>query len=192
VRLPLPGGDAVYLEAFFGRAEGDRLFADLLERTPWETGTLTLFGKTLEMPRRIAWHGDPGASYAYSGLRHAPAPWTPALREIKRRVEREAGTTFNGVLLNLYRTGRDSMSWHADDEPELGPEPVIASVSLGAARVFQLKHRTDRGLERVSLELGHGSLLIMRGATQRHWLHQVPKTRAPVGPRINLTFRRIL
>jgi alkylated DNA repair dioxygenase AlkB len=144
-------------------------------------------GRRIPIPRLTAWHG--AAGYVYSGIRLTPAPWTPPLLELKALAERLAGQSFNSVLLNLYRDGRDSVSWHADNEPGLGRDPVIASLSLGAVRRFQLKHR--RLPERLTLDLPHGSCLIMAGATQHHWLHQLPKTKAPVGPRINLTFRRM-
>jgi alkylated DNA repair dioxygenase AlkB len=142
-------------------------------------------GRRLPIPRLTAWHGQAG--YVYSGIRMAPAPWTPPLLELKDIAEALAGQPFNSVLLNLYRHGRDSVSWHADNEPGLGRNPVIASISLGAERRFQLKHR--RTGERLSVDLAHGSCLIMAGATQHHWLHQLPKIAQPVGPRINLTFR---
>jgi alkylated DNA repair dioxygenase AlkB len=140
------------------------------------------------IPRLTAWHGEAG--YVYSGIAMQPAAWTPALLEIKRCAEHHAGQGFNSVLLNLYRDGRDSVSWHADNEPGLGRDPVIASLSLGATRRFQLKHRRN-GL-RVAIDLEHGSCLVMAGATQHHWLHQLPKTARPVGPRVNLTFRRMM
>ena len=141
----------------------------------------------MPIPRLTAWHG--AAGYVYSGIRLTPAAWTPPLLELKALAERLAGERFNSVLLNLYRDGRDSVSWHADNEPGLGRDPVIASLSLGAVRRFQLKHR--RLDERLALDLPHGSCLIMAGATQHHWLHQLPKTTRPVGPRINLTFRHM-
>jgi len=139
------------------------------------------------IPRLTAWHGEKG--YVYSGIRLEPAPWNEPLLELEAIAEELAWAPFNSVLLNLYRDGRDSVSWHADNEPGLGYNPVIASVSLGAQRRFQLRHR--RSGARVSLDLPHGSCLIMAGATQHHWLHQLPKTARPVGPRINLTFRHM-
>lgn len=139
-------------------------------------------------PRLSAWQGD--ATYAYSGLTLHPAPWTPQVEAVRRRIEAAAGDAFNSVLANLYRNGADRLGWHADDEPELGPAPVIASASFGAPRRFLL--RPKRGGASVPIVLEPGSLLVMRGPTQRHWLHSIPPTRRPVGPRINLTFRRIL
>ena len=141
--------------------------------------------------RLTAWYGDEGAAYTYSGLKNTPVPWTGPILEVKRAVEPHCGVTFNSVLLNRYRSGQDSVSWHADDEPEFGKDPVIASVSFGETRAFQLKHKKRKEL-RASVELTHGSLLLMRGGTQENWLHQVPKTRRPVRERLNLTFRVVV
>ncbi len=165
---------------------GERLFAELVAATAWRSERATVMGRTLSIPRLTAWHGEAG--YVYSGIRMEPAPWNPPLLEIKARAEALAARRFNSVLLNLYRDGRDGVAWHSDGEPGLGRDPVIASVSLGAARRFQLRHRRDRAAK-LALDLPHGSCLIMAGATQHHWLHQVPKTARPVGPRVNLTFR---
>ena len=145
----------------------------------------------IEVPRLTAWYGDEGTGYIYSGIRNVPLPWTPALIEVKRAIEPLSGVVFNSVLLNRYRTGKDSVSWHADDEPEFGDQPVIASVSFGSTRSFQLKHKKRKELK-VSVELTHGSLLIMRGGTQANWLHQIPKTGRPVEERLNLTFRVVV
>ena len=153
--------------------------------TPWRQEVATVMGRRMPIPRLTAWHGASG--YVYSGIEMAPAPWNQPLLEIKAVAEACAGCAFNSVLLNLYRDGRDSVSWHADNEPGLGRDPVIASVSLGATRRFQMKHR--RRQARVAIDLPSGSCLVMAGATQHHWLHQVPKTSRPLGPRINLTFR---
>jgi alkylated DNA repair dioxygenase AlkB len=165
----------------------DRSFADLHAATAWRQEIARVMGRAVPLPRLTAWYGEAG--YIYSGIRHEPRPWTPILLDLKAIAEALAGQPFNSVLLNLYRDGRDSVSWHADDEPGLGPEPMIASLSLGAARRFLLRHRRTR--ERVEVVLGHGSCLVMSGAVQHHWQHQVPKTARPVGPRINLTFRRM-
>lgn len=190
VSVPLPDGELWYWPHAFDAEAADRHCGTLRGAIGWEQEEILIFGERRRVPRLVAWHGDPGTTYAYSGTSHEPRPWTPELEAIRDRVECLAGHSFNAVLLNLYRDGRDGMGWHADDEPELGPDPVIASVSLGATRRFRLKHRRNRA-EPVTLELGHGSLLLMAGATQRHWLHAVPKTATPVGERINLTFRRI-
>jgi len=181
-------GQAFLIERACTPAEADRLFEELLRLTPWRQEVATVMGRRVPIPRLTAWHGEAG--YVYSGIRMEPAPWSEPLLELKAVAERLAGRPFNSVLLNLYRDGRDSVSWHADNEPGLGREPVIASISLGAVRRFQLRHRR-RG-ERIGLDLPHGSCLIMAGATQHHWLHQLPKTARPVGPRINLTFRLML
>lgn len=188
--LDLPDGAARYWPAAFDAAAASRLFTDVRAGIDWQAEEILIFGRRVPVPRLVAWHGDPGASYTYSGTPHVPKPWTEELLVIRRRVIALAGVDFNSVLLNHYRDGRDGMGWHADDEPELGHDPVIASVSLGAARRFCLRHRRRRGL-RVDLELAHGSLLLMYGGTQHHWLHALPKTAAAVGERINLTFRRI-
>lgn len=188
--IPLADGSArLWRQAFPADAAG-RLFAEIRREIDWRQETITIFGANRLVPRLVAWHGDAAARYAYSGVMHEPEPWTPALSSIRASVRRITGLAFNAVLLNLYRDGRDGMGWHADDEPELGPDPVIASVSLGAARRFCLRHRR-LGL-RVDLTLEDGSLLLMSGATQRNWVHAVPKTARPVGERINLTFRRVL
>ena len=174
-------------------ATADAWFERLTHETPWRQEQIRLFGREVTVPRLTAWVADEGLTYTYSGLTHEPSPWTDTLRAIRRRLHETTGIDFNGVLLNRYRDGEDSMGWHADDEPELGPAPTIASVSLGAIRTFQLKHRTRKDVARVDVDLAHGSLLVMRPPTQAHWLHQIPKRRgrdAP-GERINLTFRRI-
>jgi alkylated DNA repair dioxygenase AlkB len=182
----LPGDGLVQLyEDALSEADAGRLFDQLMAVTCWRREIATVMGRRVPIPRLTAWHGEAG--YVYSGISMAPTPWNPPLLEIKAAAEACAGQTFNSVLLNLYRDGRDSVSWHADNEPGLGRNPVIASVSLGATRRFQMKHRGAN--HRLALDLPHGSCLVMAGATQHHWLHQVPKTARPVGPRINLTFR---
>lgn len=190
-RLAVPDGEGVLYRRAFTPAERAHLFAVLREETAWRQQVITVYGRAIASPRLSAWHGDPEAVYGYSGLRLEPAPWTPTLRIVRERVEALAATRFNSVLLNLYRDGQDSMGWHSDDEPELGTNPVIASVSLGATRTFQFKHKQNPDLK-LSLDLTHGSLLLMRGGTQHFWKHQVPKTKKPLGPRINLTFRVII
>ncbi len=187
----LPDADLSLFDHFFDESEADRLHRMLTTEVPWQQDRITVYGRTLDQPRLTAWHADPGKTYAYSGIRMHPRPWTPALLAIKARVEDAAQAVFNSVLLNLYRSGRDSVGWHRDDEPELGRNPVIASVSLGATRMFQMRHVARKDLGRIDIPLGHGSLLLMCGTTQHCWEHQVPKTARPVGPRINLTFRRI-
>ena len=178
-------GEAWLHAAALGPADADRLQGELAAAIAWRQETATIMGRRLPIPRLTAWHGEAG--YVYSGIAMQPAPWAPPLLELKLCAEAHAGQAFNSVLLNLYRDGSDSVSWHADNEPGLGRDPVIASISLGAVRRFQLKHRQSGA--RVALDLGHGSCLVMAGAVQHHWLHQLPKTAQPVGPRINLTFR---
>ena len=189
--LDLPEAAVVLYPAFFSGLVADRLLRELRDTTAWRRETITLYGKTIDVPRLTAWYGDEGTSYIYSGIRNEPLPWTPVLGEIKRAVEPPARVVFNSVLLNRYRTGQDSVSWHADDEPEFGEQPVIASVSFGGTRTFQFKHK-KREESKASVELTHGSLLIMRGGTQANWLHRIPKTARMVEERLNLTFRAIL
>ena len=190
VALDLPDGEARYWPGAFETAEAAQLFEALRLGIEWRGEEILMFGRRVPVPRRVAWHGDPGASYTYSGTEHHPRPWMPELEYVRDRVAGLTGAAFNAVLLNLYRDGRDGMGWHADDEPELGPNPVIASVSLGATRRFCLRHRRRKDL-RLDLPLAHGSLLLMSGATQHHWVHALPKAAVAVGERINLTFRRV-
>lgn len=189
--IPLTDGSARLWRLAFSTDECRRLFEALRQEIDWRQEEIVIFGARRRVPRLVAWHGDPCARYTYSGVAHDPQPWTPTLSIVRERVRRITGFESNAVLLNRYRDGRDGMGWHADDEPELGADPVIASVSLGAARRFCLRHRRRRNL-RVDLTLEDGSLLLMSGATQRYWVHAVPKTARPVGERINLTFRRVL
>ncbi len=187
--LNLPDADIALLPAL-RVTEGalNMLIAD----TPWRQDDIVLFGKRMQQPRLHAWYGDPGASYTYSGLRNTPTPWTALLADIKARVEAVCGVAFNSVLLNLYRDHRDSMGAHSDDERALGPAPTIASLSLGATRAFVLKHRHRADIKPVRLALHNGSLLLMRGQTQVHWKHSVPKKTHFCAPRVNLTFRSII
>lgn len=189
--LLLPDAEMALDPGWLPPAQADALWQALYAAIPWEVHRLRLFGREVASPRLSCWIGDPGAVYAYSGARFQPRPWPPALRPVRARLQAELGADFNSVLANLYRDGRDSMGWHSDDEPALGPRPVIASLSLGATRRFVLKQRRDPA-RRLALELPHGSLLLMRGDTQRHYRHALPRTARPLGPRINLTFRRIL
>jgi len=183
-------GKVIFYPNFLKFPECDRFFADLYECVNWRQDTIKIFGKTKPLPRLTAWYGDEGQSYTYSGIEQHPEPWNPTLQSIKSKVEDIAEVTFNSVLLNLYRDGKDSVSWHSDDEPELGKNPVIASVSLGATRRFSLKHKVSKDLK-VNLDLPNGSLLLMKGETQHFWQHQIAKTSKFVEPRINLTFRII-
>lgn len=189
--LDMPDADVHFYPHFFEEPEAVRLLAELTQNTPWRQDQIRLFGRWVDQPRLTAWHGDPGCSYTYSGMTMQPLAWTDELLAIKERIEPVAGVVFNSVLLNYYRSERDSMGWHADDEKDLGKNPVIASVNLGATRRFHFKHRYLKD-QRVGLDLTAGSLLIMAGPTQHFWLHQLPKSARSLGPRINLTFRAIL
>jgi alkylated DNA repair dioxygenase AlkB len=180
------GGMLLYNPAFFGPTEADALFTVLCRETAWKQEV----GRGRPFPRLTAWYADNGLVYRYSGVAHTGTGWTQALLDVRRRIEAASGAAFNSVLLNRYRSGQDSIGMHADDEPELGVNPVVASVSLGAVRTFVLKHRKSG--EKLALPLAHGSLLVMGGTCQHHWLHGVPKTERDVGERINLTFRNIL
>ncbi|HEY6882336.1 MAG TPA: alpha-ketoglutarate-dependent dioxygenase AlkB [Polyangiales bacterium] len=183
--------DGAYLEFEPHWAEhADETLRALLGEVPFAARAIRLFGREVMQPRLVAFLGDPGAAYTYSGVRHEPAPWTPTLTALREQLSARTGLAFNAVLCNLYRDGRDSMGWHSDDEPELGPVPLVASLSFGAVRRFTLRHRTRE--HKHELALTHGSLLLMRGTTQRFYRHAVPKQPTLVEPRINLTFRRIL
>jgi alkylated DNA repair dioxygenase AlkB len=182
-------GLVTYDPCFLERPQADALLRALLCDVPWKQEHLRIYGREIPFPRLTAWYGDPGAVYTYSGIANRPLAWTPPLAQLRERVQRTLGVRFNSALLNLYRTGCDGMGWHADDEPELGARPVIASVSLGAVRRFELRSRETRELRRIDLE--HGSLLVMSGESQRCWEHQVPKERTIRATRINLTFRAV-
>ena len=186
-----PDLDVSVHRAAIAAADADALFTALLAEVPWEQHDIVMFGRKSPVPRLEAWIGDPGLHYTYSGITQHPKPWTPAVQRVRDIAATVAGGSFNSVLVNRYRSGADGVAWHADDEPELGPEPLIASVSFGATRTFQFRRRDDPK-ERRSLELHHGDIIVMRGPTQRAWLHQIPKTASVVGERLNLTFRTIV
>jgi alkylated DNA repair dioxygenase AlkB len=188
--LDMPDADVVFYPTFFDAEESQQLFQDLIDNIAWEELEAKFPWGTVKIPRLVAWYGDAGKAYSYSGVKHEPLAWTATLLTIKTRVEAPAAVSFNSVLLNQYRDENDSVGWHSDDEPELGAFPVIASVSFGATRPFQFKHR-DLPANQYTLDLTAGSLLIMRGATQRHWRHRIPKVKTPCSTRINLTFRII-
>ena len=189
--IALADGELRYLPQWVAAGEADGWLQRLREETPWTQPQVHIYGRRLAVPRLVAWYGDREARYRYSGLEHVPLPWTPLLQEIRQRVEAASGCRFNGVLLNLYRDGQDAMGWHSDDEAELGPDPLLASLSLGASRRFDLRRKGSSRIEH-SLELAHGSLLVMGGPTQHHWQHQIARTRRVLTPRLNLTFRLIL
>jgi alkylated DNA repair dioxygenase AlkB len=190
--LPIPDAEVYYLPRLPLGRSADAVMRRLNDEVPWRAEEITLFGRKIMQPRLTAWYGDPGCIYSYAGIRLHPTPWNETLRDVKTQIEAATAETFNSVLLNCYRDGRDSVGFHSDDEPELGPRPVIASLSLGAERVFVMKHKTARDLKPVRLKLASGSLLLMKGETQHNWRHGVPKASRPCGSRINLTFRRIL
>lgn len=169
--------------------EASRLFRKLLDEVDWQQRAIRIMGREVLQPRLTAWYGD--AAYTYSGVTLTPLPWTRVLRELRDRLVDDVGEQFNSVLCNLYRTGADSMGLHADAEDELGPDPIIASVSLGATRRFVLRHR-KKHVSPVSIDLASGSLLVMGPATQTSWRHGLPKDPRVTQPRVNLTFRRIL
>ena len=189
--LSMPDGEVSIYHHFFSKTESDKYFRDLSEETKWRQDKINFYGKEIDLPRLTAWHGDPDKSYMYSRISMNPEPWTPTLLSIKKRIEEIAAVNFNSVLLNLYRGGRDGVSWHSDDEPDLGENPVIGSVSFGATRRFQFRHKYRKELNKIDIELTHGSFLLMKGQTQQFWQHQIPKTSKSLKPRINLTFRVI-
>jgi alkylated DNA repair dioxygenase AlkB len=188
--LPIDDADIQFMPHLFPPEEANYLFDALLHSIEWRHDEILIHGKKILQPRLTAWYGDAGTYYRYSGLPLTPNPWTDLLLRLKARVEKVTAWRYNSVLLNLYRDGKDSVGWHSDDESELGHEPVIASVSLGQTRTFQLKSKRRAGIA-TKMELTHGSLLLMRGATQRNYVHAVLKSSRVNGPRINLTFRTI-
>jgi alkylated DNA repair dioxygenase AlkB len=188
-RLPLIDADLqLWRQVNLGRTY-DCLLQTLIDDTAWRQEEITVYGKPYLQPRLSAWYGD--LAYSYSGIRLEPLPWTPTLLNIKRQVEALVEHEFNSVLLNYYRDQNDGMGMHSDDEHELGPQPAIASLSLGEARSLLLKHKSRKDLKTVKLALATGSLLLMQGETQQYWRHGINKQRQPCGPRINLTFRSI-
>jgi len=186
--LNIPNGEVCYFPNFYSKELADEIFVALLKETSWQQDEITVYGKKHKQPRLTALYGNEGKSYSYSNIKMQPHLWTPLLQKIKVNIESEVQTYFTTVLLNLYRDGQDSNGWHADDEKELGTNPIIASLSFGAERSFHLKHNTLKD-QKIKLILEHGSLLIMKGTTQHFWKHQIPKTTKPISERINLTFR---
>ncbi|MFM7827788.1 MAG: alpha-ketoglutarate-dependent dioxygenase AlkB family protein [Acidimicrobiaceae bacterium] len=182
-------GSAILHNRFFDESFSREAFGLLRDKTPWEQPEIVMFGKKYPQAGFSTWHTDTGVSYEYSGIERVAHPMTEILHEFRRRCETVAGAKFNSVLVNLYRDGRDSVSWHSDNEAINGREPTIASVSLGATRRFDLRHRETK--ETVKVDLEDGSLLVMSGLSQQCWVHQIAKTAKPVGPRINLTFRLV-
>ncbi len=190
--IPLVDGKCQLIQNFISVRYANRLLEKLLQQVEWHQPTIKLFGKSVLSPRLSAWYGDAGAIYQYSGMENKPLGWIEPLTEVKIRLEDSVGMTFNSVLLNLYRNGDDAMGWHADDEPELGSNPAIASISLGHTRSFKLRHKNNRTLPTLKLDLDHGSLLLMTGSTQHFWKHSVSRTKKVAGQRVNLTFRQVI
>ena len=189
--IPLQDGEVYYLRHLPLAETPLIVMRHLIEEIPWRAENIVVWGRTYPQPRLIAWYGDIGKNYTYSGILLKPLPWTRVLLDIKSRVEAVTHTDFNSVLVNYYRNHRDSMGLHSDDEPELGERPILASLSLGEERTFIWKHKKEKALKPVRLKLTSGSLLLMKGDTQRYWRHGIDKEPRPCGPRVNLTFRRI-
>ncbi len=186
-------GEVLFFPNVFSKLESDNYLSALTAGINWKHEAIKMFGKEVMQPRLTAWYGDSDKPYSYSGITMQPHAWNAHLLEIKTRIEGTSGTIFTSALLNYYRDGKDSMGWHRDNEKELGINPVIGSVSFGAARTFQLRNYADKSIIR-GIELTHGSFLIMRGQTQHYWEHRVPKAtlrNVATGPRINITFRVI-
>lgn len=190
MKVLLPDADIEYIEGLYSVEEATELFTVLQQSLDWRHDDIRMFGKIMKVPRLQAWYSDNGLTYRYSNMTLASKPWTATLAILKKRISDYCQHDFNAVLANLYRDQHDSVSWHSDDEVELGNMPIIASLSLGAARDFQLKHIDNK--EKLTLSLSTGSLLIMRGDTQRYWQHCVPKRAKEIEARINLTFRKII
>jgi alkylated DNA repair dioxygenase AlkB len=188
-RKQILNGEYLHIFNFFDKPSSDNYLKVLLDSIDWKQEKMNMYGKELLFPRLTAWYGDNDKPYSFSGITLQPQQWTKELLEIKRKVETKVDASFNSVLLNRYRNGNDSISWHTDAEKELGKNPIIASVNFGATREFQLRHIHTK--EKLSIELSHGSLLIMLGELQHFWQHQIPKTKKLVSERINLTFRII-
>ena len=188
--IDIANGQYRFFNHFYAQPESDRYFSALREKADWKQESMNMYGKKVPFPRLTAWYGDSDRPYSFSGITLQPLPWLPELQEIKSHIEETANTRFNSVLLNLYRNGNDSISWHTDAEAELGQNPIIGSVNFGATRTFQLRHKLTH--EKIEIDLGHGTALIMQGELQHFWQHQVPKTTKPVRDRINLTFRNII
>ena len=190
--IKIPDGKIIFHEGFFSLEESHRLMQSLIKTIDWTQDEVIVYGKRHKIPRLNAWYGDEGKVMKYSGLSLEPKTWTKVLLEIKSKIEEASGTKFNSCLLNYYRDGKDGMGWHQDNEKELGINPIIASVTFGETRPFQLKHISNKELKKVDIPLSNGSLLTMAGETQHYWKHQIPKTTKTLESRINLTFRQIL
>jgi len=183
----LPDTDLMLMDNFITKEESDRYYTTFLNTTGWREYQMEIFDKTVTAPRMIAWYEDKDNA----GADQDGPDWTPELLAIRKRVEQETGLEFNAVLLNLYRNGKDGVAWHSDHTDKSGPDPIIASVSFGETRMFHLRHKSRKDIQRVEIPLHHGSFLLMAGTTNSFWQHQVPKTARDILPRINLTFRRV-
>lgn len=188
--IDLPDAEIIYYPQFYNTKQANIIFTELAKDIPWQQDEIRVYGKIHPQPRLTALFGNEGKPYSYSNITMQPHPWNSILQKLKTEIEKVSETIFTTVLLNKYRNGKDSNGWHADNEKELGTNPVIASLSFGAERTFQLKHNLDKDLKK-NIILQHGSLLLMKGTTQHFWKHQIPKTAKPIDPRINLTFRVI-
>ena len=186
--LDLPESNITYYPDFITTEAATQYFNIFKETISWQQDDIKVFGKVYAQPRLTAFYGNGPKSYSYSNIRMQPRPFTKELLEIKQEIEAIDCDVFNSCLLNLYRNGKDSNGWHADDEKELGQDPIIASISLGEERPFHLRYKRNTKVKH-KIVLGHGSLLLMKGSTQHHWQHQIPKTTKPIAERINLTFR---
>lgn len=182
-------GEFIYHVKYFSKTESDKYLNTLINSIEWRQDRMTMYGKEINFPRLTAWYGNGDKPYTFSGITLPAKVWTPELLEIKASLKSLVEIDFNSVLLNRYRSGDDWISWHQDAEKELGRNPVIASVNFGGTRKFQIRHLRTK--EKLDIELGHGSVLVMMGAMQHHWQHQVPKTKKQIGERLNLTFRVI-
>jgi len=214
-RITVPNGELVYIERFFDRKISDRsleyfqendstdwrqtkwseIYPDDFSKIKfsnisWKQDSIKMYGKTIPLPRLTSWYGDAGKAYTYSGITSYPNEWNRGLLYLKERIEQFAEVEFNSVLLNWYRDGQDHLNWHADDEKELGVNPIIASANFGETRDFVIRRNDDHTVKFI-LPLGHGTLLLMRGELQHFWQHSVPKRTKVSGSRFNLTFRRI-
>jgi alkylated DNA repair dioxygenase AlkB len=191
-RIQIPDAELSFFEQAFTTSESEQYFAVLARETPWRADHMTIHGKNVPLPRLQAWYGAPGATLNYSGMSLQPLAMTTTLAKIGERVFSLYGIRFNGVLVNFYRDGNDSVGWHSDNETEFGPNPIIASVSFGASRDFVLKHLSNGSAKPVKCLLTNGSLLVMGDSVQAHWKHQLPKRKRVTEGRINLTFRNIV
>lgn len=187
--VQIENGEYIYIPDFYNREKANKFLKTFIEGIEWNQESMNMYGKQVLFPRLTAWYGENDKPYSFSGITLQPKPWSKELLEIKKDIEPLSKVVFNSVLLNRYRDGKDSISWHTDAEKELGENPVIASVNFGAERVFQLRHMETK--EKIEIVLKHGSLLIMQGELQHYWQHQVPKTKKVNSERINLTFRMI-